>query len=622
MKLIPFSENALTATSATQLNLGGYTSVSLRATAGIAYIIQADGVTASDIQGKTAAQLKTAGCLPIGPAYRTLWHPSSILAVSATGLTATLEVSSGVPFEPGYGEVPDNHTDFYPADEPEDWVKYVDSGAADDTGAGTVGDPWKTVVYAMAQAALVTTGDGCLINCVDATFDEPIYFIHDFTVPVVIKGNESTPTNVVFVDTSDAVTNSAFAPAGTGDATIANLEVRGVHFSTNGNSNTHGLILYDYTLHCSGAVVATATFRNCKFTTGNKATGRAIQLDNRSGDDGCLWNLTFVDCEFDSANADGTPMYAVDMRERQGLIETLNVVRCQGSSMARVMRVDGCADLYIKDCAFTSLTSTGMALAAQRNPGSTDYQMQGIVDRLKITTTGDHALIMGSNKSTDTGLKVRRCDLAAAGHCIVVRDHHNGEVSGCKLTEASGTVSPVLFKGAYACKFFNNTITADAQTAIDNYDGAATFITSDLEFFNNVIICGGSDTYMDWEIAVDGGGNRFYNNVWQQTDTAKDHFEIGATTVELVADLEAAFVAQISTDYTDTGIGDGSVEGTAELQDSVDGRFTDVPTPGGNCDLGNGTDAGLPVGALDYYGRALKVGTQVPVGAVSPAVRR
>jgi hypothetical protein len=416
-------------------------------------------------------------------------------------------------------------------------TKYVDPAATDDSGAGTVLDPYKTIQYACDNL-----GESGTVKLLAGTYDSTTQGAGwDITLDatnngwdIVIEPNGSSQLTLTFNDTNYGIYMAGAAGHTTGDLTLRNLILtsnalntasRGlVRVDDNGNSTTFDLTLDNVAIldgsgQYIGIYFADATNIGNYLTvitcTISITDDKPIYIAGAEG--GSIDGLTITHTQ--TANLDSIALVGtvgswdindftitrngnatstvacieLDEMTSNGNIKiqngTINVLGAYVRGINIPVNA-GIVQIYNVDVNNTVSADAGHGIAVGIDGSDNDnpYGL-ALIDNCRVifNDDGGHAILTGCNYDTDGVLvpfgvcRISNCFASEGDYGIVIKDNYNTVIENCM---AMGN-TPYYFKGAKRCLLKNSVGYATSGQAL--LIAADTTPAPDIEPNNNTI---------------------------------------------------------------------------------------------------------------------------------------
>ena len=315
--------------------------------------------------------------------------------------------------------------------------------------------------------------------------------------------------------------------------------------------------------------IANLEFRNAAFGAG-ASQAYALYCYN---DLTTINNLTFTDCSFISRATSGGYPFAL-IRDSSALaITNLTLRRCSFTTaeasyavLFNLTAASSVTGLLIEDC---TVVTNGFGIYILNASGSNIQVIGG-----SYTTTGAgvamHIGTQSTRGSRITNILVRDTIIKASGSHGLYINGDNVVVSGNVCIGGdyplvtkwgtdyivkdnyllSGTGASLRIKGVADSTYSNNTILAISGASgvyASNNNDEANLPNSNTVFTNNLIVCEGTASPMNWLTAADDAGAPLvvdYNRYLTQTTTLATHWEVSDDTNVLnLAGAQAAWAA-------------------------------------------------------------------------------
>ena len=513
---------------------------------------------------------------------------------------------------------------------------YIDfDNGNDSTGLGTVAQPWKTLDKALDEAETLAASDTGTVHMAAGTYEEAnrviagknIFGIHWVMVNrVTVQPNDGVAvTSVIITTTNSYVTyNTVLGCSGLGST--SNITFKDITFGAETGSK-FAFVLTSGVFTATPCTISGIYFHGCRFVAGDGVASVSACYAAHHAVVTSLTDIEFKNCTFtvDDASNGGTVLRLNSVTDLNTASD-IRIINCTVDCKSRANVIGAILDVPVTSgfkvdrLSVINGASQGCWIGSQRATGHAGNTLVGTVDRVSVTTTGDHGLAFGA-LSTSTVLTARRCYAQAAGHAFIMKGtrkvvFENSVIVG--LTYSGN--GAVFFKGATDCTFQNNFVSAENARIIMNYDGTAGFNTSNCTIKNNIFrIDTANAAYMfRWYSDKDAGGNTFDNNVYDVIQSSNAN-PMGVVMLAAAAAPDLVTLADLIAAWT-TGSYPNNDANSVVAEADVGADY--IPAAGGNCDIGRGDPTVQPsLGGADYYDRPRLSSSEVAIGAVHPQRR-
>lgn len=419
-----------------------------------------------------------------------------------------------------------------------------------DSNDGSTGTPWLTIHKAITTAAAgdtVKVGNGVYQE--NSSSSGYLNIATAFATALTIEAEDGEAGNVVIQGSSSSSYNVR-------ETVGTKITWSNIQFIARAGS------LYTYEI---ARLNSTIIFNDCYFEAANAASTYAIAAFTGTGS-GITNAYTFTRCSFYQPYT-GSAWVAEINSAAANITLTLSECRLfSNSGGIRFLTTNNNSRCNVTNGTYESTRSGSIAfLLGTDGAVGSSAPCAGTITGARFKGVG-HAFEIGAGGAT-VGVTVTKCFIEGTGDfAVVLKDCDNAVLTDniirLRGVIVAGTPSAIFSKGSRNATITGNTIICDSGHAMANWNDAADYNTSGINFSDNNIILFGASNYLHWNSTRDAGNNVIDNNVIVHRGTGNLGTVFASSAITTLTNLQAAWAAG---GYANNSVSDAMISSVGSI---------------------------------------------------------
>jgi Protein of unknown function (DUF1565) len=400
-----------------------------------------------------------------------------------------------------------------------------------DSNDGSTGTPWLTIHKAITTAIAgdtVKVGNGVYQE--DSSASGYLNIATTFATALTIEAEDGEAGNVVIQGSSSATYNVR-------ETVATKITWSNIQFIARAGS------LYTYEI---ARLASTIIFNDCYFEAANAASTYAVGAFSGTGS-GVTNSYTFTRCSFYHPYTGSAWVAEISTAAAATALTFDNCRLYSNSGGIRFLTTNNNSRCNVTNGTYESTRAGSIAfLFGTDGAVGSSAPCAGTVTGARFKGVG-HAFEIGAGGAA-VGVTVTKCFIEGTGDfAVVLKDCDNATLTDniirLKGVIGAGTPSAIFTKGSRNSTVTGNTIVCDSGHAMANWNDAANYNTSGLNFSDNNIVLLGASNYLHWNSARDAGSNVINNNVIVHRGTGNLGTVFASSGITSLTNLQAAWAA-------------------------------------------------------------------------------